>query len=208
MAERFAVPAANLVDTIAVDDLRPEDAALIEPLACVAKSLRLAAPREQDRLAVIGLGVMGLMHLLAFRAGAGCDTNPRRLAWARAIGLDARSPEAMEPAEIVVVCPGSEAALRAGLALAAPGARVILFAPMPPGADAAVPLHDVYFRDLCLISAYSCGPDDTRRAAEWIREGRVRAEQVVSDLVTLEGLPRAYEAMRSGDILKAMVLFG
>ena len=41
MAEYFAVAPQNLSDTIRVDEMRAVDAALIEPLACVAKSLRL-----------------------------------------------------------------------------------------------------------------------------------------------------------------------
>jgi Zn-dependent alcohol dehydrogenase len=35
----------------------------------------------------------------------------------------------------------------------------------------------------------------------------LKAEQVVSHFVTLDELPRAYHAMRMGEILKAMVVF-
>jgi Zn-dependent alcohol dehydrogenase len=40
-----------------------------------------------------------------------------------------------------------------------------------------------------------------------LRTGRVRAEQLVSDFVDLNGLPTAYDRMRNGEILKAMVMF-
>jgi hypothetical protein len=35
----------------------------------------------------------------------------------------------------------------------------------------------------------------------------VRAEQVVTDFVAMEGLPTAYGRMKRGEILKAMVVF-
>src|SRR5471030_1988512 len=57
MAEYFAVARENLTDTLIVDDLRPIDAALIEPLACVMKSIRLGANPNASSVAVIGLGV-------------------------------------------------------------------------------------------------------------------------------------------------------
>jgi len=213
MAEFFAVDAANLADTHVVDDLEAPDAALIEPLACVEKSLRLARVTPADRVAVVGLGVMGLLHLLRVApAGVGYDLRSDRRAWARNQGLEARNPGDVpshdpEHADVVIVCPGSEAALRFGLQLAAPGARVVLFAPMPPGEDTALPLHDLYFQDIALINAYSCGPADTLAAIAAIRRGVVRASAVVSHFITLRDLPEAYLAMKRADILKPMVIF-
>ncbi len=224
MADLFAVGAANLADTLPVDDLRAEDAALIEPLACVVKSLRRAlgvkalGVGESDpnaltpqglnaRSAVIGLGVMGLMHMLLLPPTAvGYDVNPARVQWAKGLGLDARHPDGKEKADVVIVCPGSQAALDLALEIADPGATVLLFAPFPPGVEPRVPWSDLYFKDITLANSYSCGPDDTRAAAEAIRAGRVRAEQVVSDFVAMEDLPAAYQAMKRGEILKAMVV--
>ena len=214
MAERFAVPAANLADTLRVDDLRPQDAALIEPLACVVKCLRLAGPvRPGGRAAVVGLGVMGLLHLFALRAdgiaAVGYDLNPARVEWARAHGLDADSPPTEPKREfaLAVVCPGIHPAADLGFALAEPQGTVAMFAPLAPGERLSVP-NGAYFLDLKLIHAYSCGPEDTRAALERLRRGDVRAEDVVSDfLPELNGLTQAYGEMRNGRILKAMVTF-
>lgn len=207
MAERFAVAAENLSDTLAADDLRPVDAALIEPLGCVAKSLRRARVEEGDRVAVVGLGVMGLMHALWRPASVGYDTNPARIAWAGSVGVDARGSEHAEEADVVVVCPGSEEALRFAGSIARPGARIVLFAPMPPVGEARVDLNRLYFRDVELVSSYSCGPEDTAQAARALREGVVRAEQVVSHFIEINELPSAYGAMKRGEILKPMVVF-
>ena len=66
MAQYFAVAAENLTDTHRIDDLQAVDGALIEPLACVAKAARLARVVDADRIGVIGLGFMGLLHALSF----------------------------------------------------------------------------------------------------------------------------------------------
>lgn len=211
MADYFAVPADNLNDCLRVDDMRPQDAALVEPLACVVKSLRRATlfPGSPDprRKAVIGLGVMGLMHALLLGEGTvAYDLNDDRINWAKAQGIDARKPEEAVKADAIFVCPGSQAAFDFALEIAAPGADIVMFAPLAPGESLNVP-QGVYFRDLSIHHAYSCGPDDTRDAAAALREGAVRAEGVVSHFIQMEELPEAYVKMKRAEILKAMCLY-
>lgn len=207
MAEFFAVAAENLNDTHLVNDLRAVDAALIEPLACVAKSIRLGNP-EGRTSAVIGLGAMGLMHLLILdRNAVGYETTKSRRDWAASLDLQIKSPDEVVPAEVIFVCPGSPQAVNQAIAMAPPGGHIVLFAPMPPGGPSPIDLNAAYFKDLSFVNSYSCGPDDTAQAIEWIRAGKLRAEQVVSDFTGIDDLPRAYLAMKAGDILKAMVVF-
>jgi L-iditol 2-dehydrogenase len=210
MSEFFAVPPGNLNDTLVVSDLRSIDAALIEPLACVVKGIH-SFPNQSaisnQRSAVIGLGVMGLMHVLMLPGSVAYELNPDRIAWARSLGLDARTPDEAEPADHIYVCPGNREALELALSIAEPGARILLFAPLPPGELVPLDLNKLYFKDISIVTSYSCGPEDTQRAAKAIREGKVRAEQVVSDFIALEDLPTAYRAMKSGKILKPMVVF-
>jgi L-iditol 2-dehydrogenase len=207
MAEIFAVAPENLSDTHLADGLRSQDAALMEPLGCVAKSLRAAG--SQGSAAAIGLGTMGLMHLLTLgEDAAGFEINPRRAAWARELGLRVEPQESARRFDRVFVCPGTQSALDAGLALAAPGATVVLFAPFAPGEAVEVPWDRLYFEEISLVPSYSCGPEDTLQAMAWLREGKVRAEQVVSHFVGIGELPQAYQAMKRGEILKAMVMFG
>ncbi len=208
MAEFFAVSAENLNDTLLVDDMRPVDAALIEPLACVMKSLRMSEDgREGRSTAVIGLGVMGLMHALA--RGEGCigyDLNVGRVAWANQVGANARTPSGSVPADAIYVCPGSQAAFDFAVSLAKPGATIVMFAPLGPGQELKVP-QSVYFKDIRIVQSYSCGPNDTLAAATALRAGVFKAEQVVSNFIAIEELPAAYEEMKHGRILKPMVQF-
>lgn len=207
MAERFAVPLGNLTDTILVNPLRAIDAALIEPLACVMKSIRTAGYAEKP--AVIGLGVMGLMHMLALGEKAiGYDTNPLRVAWAKRTGVDAHSNEEIQPArhDVVFVCPGTQDAFDTAVRMVQPGGRICMFAPLPPNTSLSIP-HELYFQDVAVLSSYSCGPEDTKAALEMIGKGILKAEQVVSHFIKLDELPAMYLAMKRGEILKPMVVF-
>ncbi len=206
MAEFFAVSAQNLTDTHVVDHLRSLDAALIEPLACVMKSLKAADYKPGAPALVVGLGAMGLLHALNMPGCSATDLQRSRMDWASGLGVNTVSPENAGRAETVIVCPGSPAALALALDVVLPGGTVCLFAPMPPGTH-QIDMERLYFQDLRIVNSYSCGPNDTAAAIKALEDGKVRAEQVVSDFVTLENLPAAYSNMKQGNILKAMVTF-
>ena len=106
-----------------------------------------------------------------------------------------------------MVCPGTQSALDFAMRIAAPQSRIILFAPMPPGAPVSLDWDSLYFREISLMPSYSCGPLETKAAMAAIREGKVRAKDVVTHFIGIEELPGAYQAMKKGEILKAMVIF-
>jgi len=234
MAEFFAVSAENLTDTIRIGELydyvvepndpprelSAADAALIEPLGCVVKSYWRGCGESKlsygsQRVAVIGLGFMGVLHLLRHNRYAwdgplplvGYDFNPKRIEWAKNLGFDARSPDEAESAQYIFVCPGTPEAIRFALQIAMPDATIVLFSPLNPPGLMELPVNEMYFKDISLVTSYSCGPDDTMAAYRLMLGEHVKADQVVSDFISLDELPRAYKAMKAGEILKPMVLF-
>lgn len=205
MAEYFAVSRELLNDTWRTDSLRAIDAALIEPLACVQKSLRRGRWQPGEPVAIVGLGAMGLMHALICGSDAvGFEIAGSRIAWADELGIRVNQPGQFP---VVIVCPGSAAAVQKGIELCDIGGRLVLFAPLPPASPLELDLEKLYFRDIELVTSYSCGPDDCRAALDSLRSDRVQAESVVSDFISLDELPRAYLQMKRGGILKAMVVF-
>lgn len=212
MADYFAVGPENLTDSFVVRDLDPRNAALIEPLACVAKSISRARFRESSSVAVVGLGVMGLMHALILQREyqlnvTAFDLNDARIEWAKSLGINAMHPNDSEAFEGVIVCPGSQAAVDFALSIAAPDSKVVLFSPLGPTGDYPLRFDAAYFKDLQLLMSYSCGPTDTRTAHEWLTSERISCKEVVSDFIALEELPDAYQKMKAGQILKAMVVW-
>src|SRR6202140_1604465 len=73
MAEFFLVSADNQRDTLKLSDsVSDADGVLIEPAACVVKSLKRSGLKPGESVLVIGLGIMGMMHVvLARHLGAG-----------------------------------------------------------------------------------------------------------------------------------------
>jgi L-iditol 2-dehydrogenase len=218
IAEYFRVGAANLRDTL----LLPEhvafpDASLVEPLACVVKSLRRSGVAAGDRLHVVGLGVMGQLHVLAARAlGAnvfGSDFIASRREVAQRNGAQAFDPgEALhalgEGADVVICGPGTAQAMRAAFESAAPGGTVVMFTPFDPETPLDVDPERFYFGDLRLVASYSCGPDDTRAALALIECGAVTAAKLGATLVALDDVPRAYRDLAESRIIKPIVVFG
>lgn len=218
IAEFFRVPPANQRDTLRLPENVPfVDAALTEPLACVVKSLRRGGVQSGDALYVIGLGVMGLMHLLAGQAlGArvyGSDLIESRCAAARGLGAIAFHPDDAaatlgEGASVVICGPGTPAAMQHAIALTAPGGTIVAFTPFEPGKQLSIDPQRFYFGDLRVVASYSCGPDDTRAALRLIGEGVVTAGKLGATTFALEETARAYRALARSEIIKPIVVFG
>ncbi len=227
MAEFFRVPATNLKDTLRLPDhVGDDDGALVEPLACVVKSLGRAGEVRDRSVLVIGLGVMGQLHVvLAKHYGARtvlvADLEESRCEHARGLGADvvinATREDLVEAVasatdgagvEVVIVGPATVPALEQGLACAGRGGAVIQFMGTPPEDRLSLSTFDYYFRELRLIPSYSCGPDDTRRALDLIADGAVRAAQVVTHRFPLAEAAAAY-AVAANDrrAIKTLVTF-
>jgi L-iditol 2-dehydrogenase len=202
----------------ALDDVT---ATFIEPLACVLKSVRRARVRPGARVLVLGLGVMGLLHLLVARRLdpgilIGADRLAGRVAFARPFAdvvIDTtrdRLPEAVraatdgEGADAVIVGPGAVEALEAGVACAAPGGTVLLFAPTPPEVRWAVAPHELFFREVSLVASYSAGPPETGEALRWLAAG-LPVQALVTHRLPLAEAPAGYALLRRAAALKVVV---
>ncbi len=228
IAEYIRVPAVNLQnDTIRIpDSMSFEDATLIEPTACVVKGLRRTRMKRGDVVLVIGLGVMGMIHLLLLKNyGAGriiaADRVAYRLAKAREFGADAvidvtatGLAEGLQEltgggmAELVIVGPNSADVMMQGMSCVRPGGEVLFFTPAKPGELLTIDPNYLYFRDINIITSYSCGPDDTEQACKLIRQKIVSADKLVTHRFPIENTGEAFAlTSRAGESLKALVVF-
>lgn len=227
MAEFFRVPALNLQgDTLKLPDkFSFEDGALIEPTACVVKSFNRVRFQRGDSLVIIGLGVMGQMHILLGRHyGAstiiGADRVPYRLQKAREFGadhvVDASAENLRERvaeftagkmADIVIVGPHSTEAMQTGLACAGKGGTVLFFTPSPEGEQLNIHPFHLYFNEIDLVFSYSCGPDDTAEALRLIEQGVVTAQSLVTHRFPLHEAPQAVaKTVEANASLKTLVV--
>lgn len=205
------------------DGLSDDAATFIEPVACVAKSVRRARVRDGDRVLVVGLGVMGMLHLLVLRANVrpslllAADRLPDRLA--RAAGIaDALVDVSHRPlaaavadvtdgegAEVVIVGPGTVDALDAGRQAVASGGTLVIFTPTPPDVRWPLPVHDVFFKETSIVPSYSAGPDDTREALRLLAAG-MPVESLITHRLPLERAAEGYDLIRAtGPAMKVVV---
>ncbi len=228
LSEYILVPEINLKnDTLLLpEEISYEDGTLVEPTACVVKSFTRAAVRKGDTVLIIGLGVMGQIHvLLAKEHGAekiiGADMVPFRLNKALEFGADyvidvskEDLPETIRNltkgfmADVVVVGPNSVSAMRMGIEAVSRGGTVVLFTPAKPGERLEIDPNSLYFRDIKLITSYSCGPKDTKEALRLINKGVVRAEKLVTHRFPIERTEEAFKLTSlAGDSLKSVIVF-
>jgi len=226
MAEYFLVSSTNQRDTLKLpDDVDDLDAVLIEPAACVVKSLRRSGLRAGESVLIIGLGIMGMMHVkLARHLGAGriigADLFEQRARRARQLGADhgivvagenlvdeVRELTGGAMADVVIVGPGTSRAIDAGIAAAGKAATVVQFTATPPEDEIVLKPHDIYFNETRLVPSYSCGPDDTRQAFELVRRRVLNARELITHRYPLTHINEAYKQAQNPDSLKVVVTF-
>jgi L-iditol 2-dehydrogenase len=253
ISEYILIPEINLKnDTLKLPEkVSFEDGTLVEPTACVVKGLRRAGfgfknpslipplvrgdnegVEESDfsffkkTVLVIGLGVMGQLHVLvAKRLGAGriigADMVQYRLQKAKEFGVDDIidiSKENLlnslkkitngEMADLVIVGPNSVEAMQEGLSAAGAGGTVLFFTPAKLGEKLLIDPNDLYFKDINIVTSYSCGPVETREALMLIEEGVVSAEKLVTHRFPIERTAEAFRlTAEAKDSLKVVITF-
>lgn len=228
ISEYILIPETNLKnDTLILpENMSFEDGTLIEPTACVVKSLKRASVKKGDTILIIGLGVMGQMHILLAREfGAekiiGADMTSFRLNRALEFGADHVIDVSKENltnrandltngfmADIVIVGPNSASAMKQGIEAASRGGTVVLFTPAKP--DEMLPINPshLYFRDINIVTSYSCGPDDTKEALDFINKGLVTADKLVTHRFAIDETEKAYSlTVEAKDSLKCLIVF-
>jgi 2-desacetyl-2-hydroxyethyl bacteriochlorophyllide A dehydrogenase len=127
MADEVVVAESSVVPLPARVDVA--DASLVEPIACSLHALRRAGLRADERVAVVGAGMIGLAAVLVARA-EGCDVDvvarhdaQREVATRIGAGTDPDSEY-----DVVVDAAGTDAALKKCFDLLRPGGTVALVA--------------------------------------------------------------------------------
>ncbi len=223
MAEYIRVPAGIVEnDSFAVNDLSPELALFIEPLACCVKAFQRlggAASVVGRRVVVVGCGAMGLLNVqtaLAFGAAevTAVEPDPTRRIEAEACGArlaltpDAAATRLRHWGDIVMIGPGQPGVIQQALEYVRPAGQAGLFAPTPAGVRTDLDLGELYFREVSLVPSYSCGPEDTRRAYELLRSQQVRPLLLISQCFPLEQVQTAFDLARAGGAtIKVVVTF-
>ncbi len=199
------------------DSLRPEHAALLEPVACVVHGLSLVDWTAVDRVLVLGLGVMGLLfaRLLpsftpALPSGAG--RRARRVELARRFGLDPvwdvstlplnEQLSTNERFDCVVECTGRLEGWQQALDCTAPGGQVLLFGGLPAGTVFPVDSYRLHYEEIRVQGSFHFSPRDVARAREHLLAGSLELEPLISGCLPLTQLAEALHRLQQGEGLQ------
>lgn len=203
------------------DDVPPDVAAL---LGCAVLTgggavVNAGRPAPGDRVAVVGLGGVGMAALLvAVALGhevVGVDAVPAKLDLARELGatLAVGPQEAADQglrAPVVIEAAGSARAFETAYALTAPGGTTVTVGLPHPDARASVSPLSLTAEARTVVGSYlgSAVPGrDIPRYVDLWRAGRLPLDRLVSDRITLDDLPVALDRLASGAALRQLVMF-
>ena len=183
LAEVVRVAAAQ---SYCVGEIPIEHAAMGEPVACVAHSVRLSGFRAGDRVAVIGAGYMGRLHMALCRAWGAASvglidvSDQRRAEAAEAGAARVAAPDGVDDwqagHDIVFVTAGVPGAVELALDLCDDAGAVVLYGAFPRDIMASVGADRIHHHELSIIGVFSQEPDDWRTAAGLLQSGALAAD--------------------------------
>ncbi len=208
-AERIAVGARQAVKL--PDGVSYEEGALVEPLAVGLHAVRTSRVALGSRVLVIGAGPIG-RSVTAFARAAGAravvvsERNPARRGLAARMGATAtlEDPEDLAgafaavaggPPDVIFECVGAPGLIQACIDASRPrGQIVVVGVLMNP--DTLVPITGILKEiDLQFVLGYV--DEDFGLVLDALARGAIDAKPMISDIVTLDALPEAFEALRN-----------
>jgi L-iditol 2-dehydrogenase len=187
-----------------------DEAAALEPLACVVHGARRLALAHAEHVVILGDGPIALLFLQVARLnGAGriliAGRHAQRLAVARELGaavtVDSSSDDLRGAvadftngtfADVVVECAGSADAWSMAATLAGTAAEVLLFAGRPAGEMATFDAYRIHYEEIDIKGAFHYGSKDVREALNLL----TRRDVQIAPLVThRRPLARFHEAL-------------
>jgi L-iditol 2-dehydrogenase len=227
LAEHFLVPEWNVARGGLIklpDNVRFEEASLVEPLACCIKAWKKCGFQKGDDIVVLGAGPAGLMHvLLALAFGAGkifvIDINDFRLNFARKYGVqvfnslsnqDLANNIKLEThgrgADICVVATGSMKALLQSFDLTRRGGKIMVFGVPPKGSQLSYDVSKLYSSEHSLIPSYAASEIETNQALKLIAQKRFDIESLITHRFHISKAAQAVRcAHEANDAMKVII---
>lgn len=195
-----------------------EEAALVEPLACVVRGMEETHVQPSDTVAVLGAGQIGLMFVrLSKLAGARVICVGRRLArleLAREMGADVILRADCEPDIVqavkahteggrgpdkVIECVGLPEVWEQAIAMGRKAATINLFGGCPKDSIARLDTTRIHYDELTIKGTFHHTPATVRTALGLIADGRIPAKMLIQQRAPLTELPAVLRSLLNGN---------
>ncbi len=227
-AEKMIIPAEAISQNSLIKLSKGMDfdvASLIEPFSCCINGQDYLNIQEGDSVVVFGSGPIGCMHIaLAKAQGVDSvyliDVSDERLSMSKPFGVDICINSTREdPVKrileltqgqgadcIITACPAGIAQEQA-LQMASKKGRISFFGGLPK--DNPYIKFDsnlIHYREISVFGAFASHREQFVRALEFIKSGKIKANDFITHRFSLEDITKAIETVKTGKSLKAVIV--
>jgi len=219
LADEYIVPEWNVKHGGVLkipDSMSFEDAAMIEPLACCIRAWNKFTHKNNDSIAVLGIGPTGIMHALlakiyGFEKIFCLDFNEFRLDFAKkfeAIAINSGNTNALEQiksetanqgVDVVIVATSSLNALKDAINFVRKGGTIVMFGVPSKGAIIDLDMSEIYSKGITIVNSYAASDFDTKEALEKISNKQINVSQLITHKYNLQECQEAFVHAKSGD---------
>jgi L-iditol 2-dehydrogenase len=205
------------------EGVKPEYAALAEPISCAVNSCENCNIQEGDTVVVVGAGPMGILNAgVAREMGAGkiimVELNPARLEQCEPFADILVNPNVDDleqlvkdetggiGADVVIVAAPAAAPQEQALSIVRKQGTVCLFASLPVGKSTlTIDSRILHYGEIKLVGSSDSIPAQVARAVEMIAGGTLHTDLLVTHVLPLDGIFEAFELMKSGESLRVVL---
>ena len=219
LADEYIVPEWNVKHGGVLkipDSMSFEDAAMIEPLACCIRAWNKFTHKNNDSIAVLGIGPTGIMHALlakiyGFEKIFCLDFNEFRLDFAKkfeAIAINSGNTNALEQiksetanqgVDVVIVATSSLNALKDAVNFVRKGGTIVMFGVPSKGAIVDLDMSEIYSKGITIVNSYAASDFDTKEALEKISNKQINVSQLITHKYNLQECQQAFVHAKTGD---------
>jgi L-iditol 2-dehydrogenase len=198
------------------DHVSYQDAALVEPLACVLRGLEESGVRPGDTVAVIGLGPIGMMFVRLAKAVSNARViaigrRPQQLLRASRMGADetvlnCEGADVVGPvhemtggrgADVVIEAVGQPEVWQLAIKLLRRGGVVNFFGGCPDGTNLSLDTNLLHYSELTCKASFHHTPALIRKALDLVSRGYVGAKDFVNHSEPLTNLLQVMQHLMS-----------
>lgn len=220
LSEEYVVPQWNVSHGGVLklpDSMTFEEAAMIEPLACCVRSWRKFSYKENDSVAIFGMGATGIMHVMLAQSKKFSkifcfDVNDFRLDFAKKIGVsqtissieERRFEKILSETEnrgvdLAIVATSSLKALEDAIEMVRTGGSVMMFGVPSKGAKMELDMSKIYSKEITLVTSYAASDADTKEALRLIDSKIIPVKQLVTHTYPISESQKAFDHARTGE---------
>ncbi len=219
-AEYVTAPASRILEV--PDHISDKGSGVLQVLGTTVHAARATPVFPGDIVAVIGLGVSGLLFVQLLKAMGAVVVGITRSAWKRELaeqlGADATAPPAeahstlanmtaADGADVVVEAAGKEPTLAQAIELARTGGSVTVFGTLT-GGQAGLPYYQLYHKELTLRNPRAAMTGDYQRGIALAASGAVQLDPIVTHHLHLQDADEAFATVQDGSALKVLMEVG